>query len=141
MATTSINLKDLLVPSKTVEVDFPGFADFKITLAYLSRETMIALRKKATKLKQKGRTPTEEFDEDLFLELYVKETIKGWSGLKFKYLEELAPVELGDTNPDAELPFSHDNALSLMKGSTAFDSFVSETVSDLGNFRGNSSKK
>lgn len=138
---TSINLKDLLVPSKTVEVDFPGFADFKVTLSYLARETMVTLRKKATKLKMKGRQPSEEFDEDLFLELYVAETVKGWKGLKLKYLEELAPVELGAADPETELAFSPETALTLMKGSTAFDSFVSDTVSELANFRGTSSKK
>lgn len=137
----TLNLKDILVPSKNVEVDFPGFADFKVSLTYLSRDTMIAIRKKATKLKLKGRSPIEELDDTLFLELYVKETVKGWSGLKLEYVEQLAPVDFGSTDPKRELPFSPENALFLMKNSTAFDSFVSDTVSDLSNFRSNSSTK
>lgn len=137
----TLNLKDILVPSKSVEVDFPGFADFKVNLTYLSRDTMIAIRKKATKVKLKGRSAVEELDDNLFLELYVKETVKGWSGLKLEYVEQLAPVDFGTADPKQELPFSADNALFLMKNSTAFDSFVSDTVSDLSNFRNASSTK
>jgi len=43
---------------------------------------------------------------------------------------------------DAEtlLEYSEDNALAIMKSSTDFDGFVSEVVSDLGNFSKSSSK-
>ena len=134
---TTLSLKTLLVPSKAVEVEYPGMPDFKINLSFLSRETLQQIRKKATKTSFKNRQPVEELNDELFLELYVKATVKGWSGLKLSYLEQLAPVDISGNDPDAELEYSEDNALYLMKNSTNFDSFVSEQVTDLANFSTN----
>jgi hypothetical protein len=130
----SISLKTLLVPSKSLEVEYPGMPEFKIQIAFLSRETLQSIRKKSTKTTFKNRQPVEELNDELFLELYVKSAIKGWSGLKLKYLEQLAPVDLTGRDTEAELEYSEENALYLMKNSTNFDSFVSEQVTDLGNF-------
>jgi hypothetical protein len=133
--TTSLSLKSLLVPSKNVEAEFPGFNGFKVNLSFLSRETLVAIRKKATKITFKNRQPTEELNDDLFLELYVQASIKGWSGLKLAYLEQLAPVDLTGQDLETELEYSEENALFLMKSSSDFDSWVSEQVTDLGNFQ------
>ena len=129
-----ISLKSLLVPSKTIEVDYPGFSGFKLQINYISRDNLINLRKKSTKTTFKGRQTQEEFNEDLFLELYVDAAIRGWSGLKFKYIDLLAPVDVSKYDPEDELGYSRENALMLIKNSTDFDSFVSERVNDLGNF-------
>lgn len=131
---TSLSLKSLLVPSKSLEVEYPGMPEFKLNLAFLSRETLQTIRKKASKTTFKNRQPVEELNDELFLELYVKATVKGWSGLKLKYLENLAPVDLSGQNPEDELEYSEENALFLMKNSANFDGFVSEQVSELGNF-------
>jgi hypothetical protein len=130
----SISLKNLLVPSKALEVEYPGMPDFKVQVAFLSRETLQSIRKKSTKTSFKNRQPVEELNDELFLDLYVKNAIKGWTGLKLKYLEQLAPVDLTGQDADAELEYSEENALYLMKNSTNFDSFISEQVTDLGNF-------
>jgi hypothetical protein len=135
MATNAaLSLKSLLVPSKTVEVDYPGFNGFKINVVFLSRETLVGIRKKATKTSFKNRQPVEELDDKLFLQLYVNACIKGWSGLKLSYLEQLAPVDLTGQDPDSELEYDQDNALFLMQSSANFDSFISETVTELSNF-------
>ena len=133
----SITLKNLLVPSKSLEVEYPGMPEFKIQVAFLSRETLQTIRKKSTKTSFKNRQPVEELNDELFLELYVKNAIKGWTGLKLKYLEQLAPVDLTGQDPEAELDYSEENALYLMKNSSNFDSFISEQVTDLGNFSAN----
>ena len=130
----SISLKTLLVPSKALEVEYPGMPEFKVQVAFLSRETLQAIRKKSTKTSFKNRQAVEELNDDLFLELYVKASLKGWSGFKLKYLEQLAPVDLTGQDPEAELEYSEENALYLMKNSSNFDSFISEQVTDLGNF-------
>ena len=135
MAET-LNLQSLLVPSKVTEVDYPGLTDFKVQVSFLSREELVKIRKKATKTSYKNRQPVEELNEDLFLQLYVENTIKGWTGLKLKYLSQLAPVDLSSTKDvEQELAFSAENALSLMKSSANFDAFISETVTDLQNFQ------
>ena len=129
-----ISLKSLLVPSKTVEVEYPGFPDFKVNLSYISRETLINLRKKSTKTTYKNRQTGDEFNEDLFLELYADSAIKNWSGLKFKYVNLLVPVDVSKFDQEDFLGFSKENALMLMKNSSDFDTFISEKVNDLGNF-------
>ena len=141
VSVSSLSLKSLLVPSKQVEVEFPGFAGFKIQLNFLSRETLVGIRKKATKITFKNRQPTEELNDDLFLQLYVAACIKGWSGFKLTYLEQLAPVDLTGQDMDAELEYNEENALFLMKASSNFDSWISENVSELGNFQKSSISK
>jgi hypothetical protein len=134
---SEISLKSLLVPSKTVDVEYPGMSGFVVTLSFLTRESLINIRKKSTKTSFKNRQPTEEFNEQLFLELYTKAAIKGWKGLKLSYVEQLAPVDLTGQNPEATLGFTEENALYLMKESSDFDAFITEKVSDLGNFSTN----
>lgn len=138
---TDISLKSLLVPSKSVEVEYPGMPGFVVQVAFLSRETLLNIRKKSTKTSFKNRQPTEEFNEDLFLQLYVENAVKGWSGLKLRYLEQLAPVDLTGQDMEAELKYTSENALYLMKNSSDFDSFISDQVSDLGNFSTSSYKQ
>ena len=137
----TINLKSLLVPSKTVEVEYPGFPGFKLKISFLSRETLLSIRKKSTKTTFKNRQASDEFDEDAFITYYTQNAIKGWSGFKLAYLEQLAPVDLTGQDLDAELPYTEENALSLMKSSSNFDSYISDQVSDLGNFSSSSSAK
>ena len=105
-----------------------------VSVSFLSRETLQNIRKKATKTTFKNRQPVEELNDELFLELYVKASIKGWKGLTIKYLEQLAPVDVTGMKEDDELEFTDENALYLMKASANFDAFISEQVSDLGNF-------
>lgn len=139
---TSLSLKSLLVPSKQVEAEFPGLPGFKVDISFLSRETLIGLRKKATKTVMKGRLGIqEELNDELFLELYVGATIKGWKGLTLNYLSQLAPVDLEGQDLTAELEYSAENALFLMKASSSFDSWISDQVQDLGNFQKNSKSK
>jgi hypothetical protein len=134
---SQLSLKSMLVPSKTNTVEYPGMPGFEVTISFLSRETLQSIRKKATKTSFKNRQPVEELNDDLFLQLYAENSIKGWKGLKLKYLEQLAPVDIGDSDPEAELAFSNEDALALMKSSSNFDSFISEQVTDLGNFSTN----
>ena len=137
----NLSLKTLLVPSKAIEVEYPGMPGFYVDIAFLSRETLLNIRKKSTKTSFKNRQPQEEFNDELFLQLYVENAVKGWRGLKLTYLDQLAPVDLTGQDMDAELEYTAENALFLMKNSTNFDSFISEQVSDLGNFSKTSSTK
>ena len=138
---TNLSLKTLLVPSKDVEVEYPGMPGFKIQVSFLSRESLVSIRKKATTTTFKNRVSSEEVNDELFLKLYVDACVKGWSGLKLSYLEQLAPVDLSGQNLDDELVFTQENALFLMKSSSNFDAYISETVTELGNFRKNSDSK
>ena len=135
------SLKSLLSSNKTVEADFPGKVGFKVNLSFLSREELVKIRKKATTVSFKKGSPVETLNDELFLQLYVAGSIKGWSGLTLATLEQLAPVDLTGQDPEATLEYNEENALFLMKQSTDFDAFVSETVTDLANFPPSNGKK
>lgn len=131
-----MDLKSMLLPEKTVTFDFPGCEGFKVDLAFLSKESNQALFKKCqrTHIDPKTRQPVEKFDEDLFLDIYVKSIIKGWEGLKLKYLKELLLIQIPPDQEETDLEYTEQNALDLMKNSVIFDNWVSEVISDLGNF-------
>jgi hypothetical protein len=139
MSDTPISLASLMTPSKTVGIDFPGYTGMSVELCYLGREELVKLRKKcvSTKFSKKTRQPEEILDEERFLTEYCKGVIKGWSGLKYRYLEELLLVDISALDPNDELVYTQENAELLMKNSTDFDTWVTETVSDLENFTGN----
>jgi hypothetical protein len=135
MSESTVSLKSLLVPTKEVSVEFPGFEGFKLELCFLSREELVKIRKKASKIEYKNRQPVETLNDDLFLSMYVDGCIKGWEGLKFSYLEQLAPVDITGQNPEDCLAYNRENALFLMRASANFDSYISETVTELSNFQ------
>jgi len=134
-----VSLASLMTPSKTVSIDFPGHDGFSVSICYLAREELLKLRKKSlsTKFNRKTHQPEESLDEEKFLTEYTKAVIKDWKGLKFSYLEEFLLVDVSDFKPDDTLPYTQDNAELLMKNSTGFDTWVSDTIGDLENFTGN----
>ena len=109
---------------------------FSVDLTYLAREELVKLRNRCVsqKFNRKTRGFEETLDEDKFLVEYVKAVIKGWKGLKYSYLEELLLVDISTLNPDDELEFNQDNAETLMKNASDFDTWVSEVTGDLENF-------
>ena len=131
-----VSLKSLLTPSKTVSIEFPGLVGFEVKLTYLAREELLKLRNRSVKqvLNKKTRAYEGQLDNDKFLTEYCKAIIKGWKGLKYKYLEELLLVDTSDVNPEDELVWNDENAELLMKNSGDFDNWVSETVGELENF-------
>ena len=137
--TQPISLASLMTPSKTVAIDFPGFKGMSVELCYLAREELVKLRKKCVtnKFNKKTHQPEEILDEDKFLVEYCKAVIKGWSGLKYRYLEELLLVDVSALDADDVLPHTQENSELLMKNSGVLDTWVTETVSELENFTGN----
>ena len=131
-----VSLASLLTPSKTVTVDYPTLKGFSVDLCYLAREELIKLRSKCVsqKLNRKTRAFEETLDEDKFLTEYCKAVIKGWKGLKYKYLEELLLVDISGLEPEDELEFSVENAETLMKNGADFDTWVTDITGDLENF-------
>ena len=132
-----MELKSLLVDSKTTWVEFPGLDGFEVELANLSRKELIALRKRCTsnKFNRKTRAFEEKLDEDKFIVEFTEATVKGWKGLKLKYLEDLVLVDLAQSDPESELPWNHENAQQLVENSNEFDNWLNEVVFDLEHFR------
>ena len=103
-----MDLKSLLVDSKTTWVEFPGLDGFEVELANLSRKELVALRKKCTtnKFNRKTRGFEESLDDEKFIKEFTEATVKGWKGLKLKYLEDLLLVDLKGQDTDSELDYS-----------------------------------
>jgi len=132
----TVSLASLLTPSKTVTIDYPEFPGMTVDLCYLAREELVKLRSRclSQKFNKKTRAFEEVLDDDKFLVEYCKSVIKGWKGLKYKYLEKMLLVNLQGVNKEDELSYSHEDAEILMKNATDFDTWVTETVGDLENF-------
>ena len=132
-----MDLKSLLVDSKTTWVEFPGLDGFEVELANLSRKELIALRKRCTqnKFNRKTRAFEEVLDDDKFVKEFTDATVKKWKGLKLKYLEDLVLVELGNNEPNSLLPYTEENAQQLVENSNEFDNWLNEVVFDLEHFR------
>ena len=136
MSEAAVSLESLLTPSKTVEFEYPGCEGFKLSLCYLGRSELVKIRSASmvNTYNKKTHKMEQELDEDLFLKTYVPSIIKHWSGLKFSYLEELLLVDVSEQDPDATLPYTKDNAITLMRNCEGFDQWISDMVGELENF-------
>ena len=132
-----MELKSLLVDSKTTWVEFPGLEGFEVELANLSRKELTNLRKKCTinKFNRKIRQFEDELDDEKFVKEFAKATVQNWKGLKLEYLQDLLLVDLEGQDPIKEMEFSEANAQVLVENSSEFDNWLNEVVFDLENFR------
>jgi hypothetical protein len=133
-----MKLTDLMVDTKSAWMDFPGCPGFQVEVANLARKELVALRKRCVsqKFDRKTRQMVEELDEDKFVVEFSRATIKGWKGLKLKYLEDLILVNLNDQDLELELEYDEEQAQVMVQNSTEFDNWINEVVFDLANFRG-----
>ena len=138
-----MDLKKLMVDSKSTWIDFPGLDGFSVEVTNLSRKELTNLRKRCTiqKFDRKTRQIQETLDEDKFVEDFARSTIKGWKGLTLEHLETLILIDSGDADPSTEVDYSADNAEQLVANSTEFDTWLNEVVFDLDNFRGGPERK
>ena len=132
-----MDLKSLLVDSKTTWVEFPGLLGFEVELANLSRKELVSLRKKCTqnKFNRKTRQFEDELNDEKFVVEFTKATVKGWKGLQLGFLEDLLLVDLKGQDEKSEMEFSEENAQTLVENSSEFDNWLNEVVFDLENFR------
>ena len=132
-----MELKSLLVDSKTTWVEFPGLDGFEVELANLSRKELTSLRKKCTtnKFNRKTRQFEDELNDEKFVEEFTKSTVKNWKGLKLEFLQDLLLVDLEGQDANKEMEFSEANAQVLVENSSEFDNWLNEVVLDLENFR------
>jgi hypothetical protein len=132
-----MELKSLLLDSKTTWVEFPGLLGFEVELANLSRKELVSLRKKCTqnKFNRKTRQFEDELNDDKFILEFTRATVKNWKGFKLEYLHDLLLVDLKGQDPETQLEFSEENALQLVENSSEFDNWLNEVVFDLENFR------
>ena len=132
-----MDLKQLMVDTKAVWVDFSGLTGFEVEVANLSRKELNGLRKKctSTKFDRKTRQAIEDLDEEKFVVEFTRSVVKNWKGLTLEHLETLLLVDIEGQDPKAELEYTQENAQLLVSSSTEFDTWLNEVVFDLDNFR------
>jgi len=132
-----MELKKLMVDSKSVWMDFPGLDGFSVEVVNLSRKELTLLRKRCTlqKFDRKTRMLQEELNEERFVTEFAKGTIKNWKGLTLDHLETLILIDKGEKDPSEQVEYSEENAEVLVSNSTEFDTWLNEVVFDLDNFR------
>lgn len=125
-----------MVNEKVSTVEFPDIDGFTVDVCYVGRDRMMKIRNQALvyKFNKRTRQREEEVDNDKFLEAYAEAVIKGWNGLTVKKLGNLIPVDLSKMDPSEAVPYSADDALVLLKNSTLFDQFITDTLNDFENF-------
>ena len=137
-----MELKKLMVDSKSVWMDFPGLEGFSVEVANLSRKELNGLRKRCTttKFDRKTRQAVESLDEEKFVQEFSKASVKNWKGLTISHLETLILIETDGQESSSEVEYTLDNAEVLVTNSSEFDTWLNEVVFDLDNFRSRAKK-
>ena len=132
-----MELKKLVVDSKSKWIDFAGLDGFSVEIANLSRKELTGLRKKCTttKFNRRSRLAEETLDEDKFVVEFTRKTIKNWKGLTLAHLETLILIDTDGQDLTKEVEYSEENAEVLVSQSAEFDTWLNEVVFDLDNFR------
>lgn len=136
-----MKLRDLAVDKKTAWFECPYGKGFKVHLTILSRKALVKLYEDNVIVESRQNPVTKIYEDHKVLNMetytsqYAKETILGWTGFKLGYLEGLGVFDIGDANPEEEIPYTPEDATDLMTQSKLFDEWVSGVVNDVSNFR------
>jgi hypothetical protein len=134
-----MSLKNIVVSTKEVTVEFPGLDGFEVTVGAISRDLLRQMNKKATKtvIDPALKMPVEKLDEELFTKLFTEAAVKTWKGLTYEHLAQLMLVdEDAIADMSEEIPHCQEDACLLLKESATFDSWINGIVYDIARFRG-----
>ncbi len=125
-------IKKLMVTEKVTSVEFPDIDGFVVDLCYIGRERMVKIRNQSLEYRFNKRTRQreEEVNNEKFLEAYAEAVIKGWSGLTIRGLSNLIPVDTSSVDPSEAVPYTAEDALLLLKNSTIFDQFITDSINN-----------
>lgn len=120
----------------SIWAEFPDIDGFEINLRYLTREDLQKIRNASLtyKFNKRTRQREEEVDNDRFLENYAEKSILGWKGLKVKHMPALMPVDISGMDGEEIIDYSSEDAMELLKNSTVFDQFITDTMNDFEQF-------
>ena len=129
-------IKNMIADQSSIWVEYPDIDGFEINLAYLTREDLMKIRNASLtfKFNKRTRQREEEVDNDRFLENYAEKAIISWKGLKVKHMPALMPVDISGMDASDEIEYSSEDAIELLKNSTVFDQFITDTMNDFEQF-------
>ncbi|BAV81295.1 hypothetical protein [Vibrio phage VCPH] len=131
------SISSVVLNSKSMEFEFPGFEDFKVTIRYNTTEKLAELRSQCVKNVIDTGTgfPMEKLDREKWDRIFTENTIESWTGLTWGILAELMLIDESAVNKEEEVDFSIDNAVALLQGSKSFDVWLNANLKDINNFR------
>ena len=129
-------IKNMIAKESSTWVTFPEIEGFEVNLRFLTREDLLKIRTASLvfKFNKRTRQREEEVDSAKFLEAYAEKAIAEWRGLRVKHLPLLLPVDISSMDPEENIDYSEEEALELLKNSTIFDQFVTDTMNDFEQF-------
>jgi len=129
-------IKNMIAEQSSIWVEYPDIEGFEVNLSYLTREDLMKIRNASLtfKFNKRTRQREEEIDNDRFLENYAEKAIIGWKGLKVKHMPALMPVDISGMDANEDIEYSNDDAIELLKNSTVFDQFITDTMNDFEQF-------
>lgn len=129
-------ISSLMATETVVDVEFPDIEGFVISLVYLTREDLLKIRNASLSFKFNKRTRQreEEIDNDKFLAAYTERAIRDWRGLKVKHLPLLLPVDISSMDGEDNIDYSLEEAIDLVRNSTVFDQFITDTMNEFEQF-------
>lgn len=129
-------IKNMIAEQSSIWVEYPDIEGFEVNLSYLTREDLMKIRNASLtfKFNKRTRQREEEIDNDRFLENYAEKAIIGWKGLKVKHMPALMPVDISGMDVNEDIEYSNDDAIELLKNSTVFDQFITDTMNDFEQF-------
>jgi len=129
-------ISSLMATETVVDVEFPDIEGFVISLVYLTREDLLKIRNASLSFKFNKRTRQreEEIDNDKFLAAYTERAIRDWRGLKVKHLPHLLPVDISSMDGEDNIDYSLEEAIDLVRNSTVFDQFITDTMNEFEQF-------
>jgi hypothetical protein len=129
-------IKNMIAEQSSVWVEYPDIEGFEVNLNYLNREDLMKIRNASLtyKFNKRTRQREEEVDNDRFLENYAEKAIVNWRGLLVKHMPALMPVDISGMDSNDKIDYSNEDAIELLKNSTVFDQFVTDTMNDFEQF-------
>ena len=126
----------MIAEQSSVWVEYPDIDGFEVNLKYLTREDLMKIRNASLtyKFNKRTRQREEEVENDRFLENYAEKAILGWKGLKVKHMPALMPVDISGMDANENIEYSNEDAVELLKNSTVFDQFITDTMNDFEQF-------
>ncbi|WWS25072.1 hypothetical protein vBKpnAMK6_00118 [Klebsiella phage vB_Kpn_AM_K6] len=131
----SINLKDIALDTKQITVAYPGLPHFKLKVNYVSRKLSKKILEAAQETQFVNGIAVKVQNDDKFAEEFVKVAIEGWEGLTVADVEKLMLIDVPEDRLGDKVEFSIDNAVMLVRNSSAFETWMNSTVFHLDTFR------
>lgn len=129
-----MDLRGLIQETKqelTAWVDFKGF---EVEVIYIDKAEFNAMFEKSKRRGFRKHQPVDEVDEAK-LRKNIAGLIKGWRGLTLGKLKEVMNINPPKKDLDKEVECSDANKLALLEHLYGFENFITDTVTEIQEFR------